>query len=119
MTIGIWQIALILIFILVWFGFGYLGIYTCNKFDILKRYIKKNHFIIICLFYLVLTSLITGKNIAHAVGMLIFISIITAINSLFRNKFAFKKILDEKFFQFLFGLIIFSTAVNILNLIPG
>ena len=118
MTIGIWQIVLIIVFIAVWIGFGYVGIYLCNKYNFLKKYIKKNNVLIICLIYLVITSFVTGKNIPYVFGTLITLSIFTSINSFFRNKFKFKEMFDQKFFQFLFGLIFVSAIVNLLNLFP-
>ena len=117
MTVGIWQIALILIFIPVWFGFGYLGIYIFKQNPQFKKYLTTKNVIIISLAYVLIISFVSGKNAAYGLGAIFTPYIITVINSLFRNKFKFKKTYDDKFYPFFMGLLVFSFLSTILSVI--
>ena len=107
-NIGIFQILILIAFIAFIVGTGYAGIYIIKQNPKLKKYIDKKNIIIISLIYIVLVSFISGKNAAYGIGAFASPYIITIINSLFRNKFKFNKIFDEKFYHFLLGILTFG-----------
>ena len=108
MSIGIGQIIIIAIAIAIIFGSGYLGIYIFKQNPQFKKYLTTKNVIIISLAYIVIVSFISGKNAAYGLGAIFTPYIITIINSLFRNKFKFKKTFDDKFYPFFMGLLGFG-----------
>ena len=67
--------------------------------------------------YIVAVSFISGKNAAYGFGAIFTPYIITIINSLFRNKFKFKKTFDDKFYPFFMGLLGFAFISTTLSAI--
>ena len=108
MSIGISQIIIIAIVILILLGSGYLGIYIVKQNPQFKKYLTTKNVIIISLAYIVIISFISGKNAAYGLGAIFTPYIITVINSLFRNKFKFKKTFDDKFYPFFMGVLVFA-----------
>ena len=108
MSIGIWQIIVLAIVIAILLGSGYLGIYIFKQNPQFKKYLTTKNVIIISLTYIVIVSFISGKNAAYGLGAIFTPYIITIINSLFRNKFKFKKTFDDKFYPFYIGVLILS-----------
>ena len=116
MSIGIWQIIVLAIVIGVFLGSGYLGIYIFKQNPQFKKYLTTKNVIIISLAYIVAVSFITGKIFAY--GFELYTPyIITIINSLFRNKFKFKKTFDDKFYPFFMGLLGFAFISTTLSAI--
>ena len=62
-------------------------------------------------------SFISGKNAAYGFGAIFTPYVITIINSLFRNKFKFKKTFDDKFYPFFMGLLGFAFISTTLSAI--
>ena len=116
-NIGIFQILILIAFIAFIVGTGYAGIYIIKQNPKLKKYIDKKNIIIISLIYIVLVSFVSGKNVAYGIGAFGSPYIITIINSLFRNKFKFNKIFDEKFYHFLLGIMTFGFISTTLSAI--
>ncbi len=115
MYIGIWQIIVLAIVIGILIGSGYLGIYIFNQNPKFKKFLTTKNIIIISLIYVVTVSFITGENAAYGMGALFTPYIVSIINSLFRNKFKFKKTFDAKFYPFFVGVLVFafiSTALS-------
>jgi len=108
MSIGIWQIVILVSFISILFGLGYLGIYIFKQNPKFKKYLTTKNVIVISLAYIVIVSFISGKNAAFGFGAILTPYIITIINSLFRNNFKFKKTFDDKFYPFFMGLLVFT-----------
>ena len=108
MSIGIWQIIILGIVIAILVGSGYLGIYIFKQNPHFKKYLTTKNVIIISLAYIVIVSFISGKNAAYGFGAILTPYIITVINSLFRNKFKFKKTFDDKFYPFFMGVLVFA-----------
>ena len=117
MSIGVWQIIILVIFIGVLLGFGYLGIYIFKQNPGLKKYLTTKNVIIISLTYIVVVSFISGKNAAYGFGAILTPYIIALINSLFRNRFKFKKTFDDKFYPFFVGLLFFAFISTTLSAI--
>ena len=103
MSIGIWQIIILAIVIGVLLGSGYLGIYIAEQNPKFKKFLTTKNVIIISLVYIVAVSFISGKNVAYGFGAILTPYVITLINSVFRNKFKFKKHLMTNFILFLWG----------------
>ena len=108
MSIGISQIIIIAIVIAILLGSGYLGIYIVKQNPQFKKYLTTKNVIITSLAYIVIISFISGKNAAYGLGAIFTPYIITVINSLFRNKFKFKKTFDDKFYPFFMGVLVFA-----------
>lgn len=108
MSVGIWQIIIFVAVIAFIVGTGYFGIYIFKQNPNLKKYISTKNTIIISLGYIVVVSFINGKNVAYGIGAFITPFLISIINSLFRNKFKFNKTFDDKFYPFLFGVLLFG-----------
>ena len=108
MSIGFWQIIILAIVIAILLGFGYLGIYIFKQNPQFKKHLTTKNVVIISLAYVLIVSFISGKNAAYGIGALFTPYIITIINSLFRNKFKFKKTFDDKFYPFFMGLLGFG-----------
>ena len=117
MSIGIWQIIILALFIVILLGFGYLGIYIFKQNPKLKKYLTTKNVIIISLAYIVAVSFISGKNAAYGFGAIFTPYVITIINSLFRNRFKFKKTFDDKFYPFFMGLLGFAFISTTLSAI--
>ena len=108
MSIGILQIIILVAFISILFGSGYLGIYIFKQNPKLEKYLTTKNVIVISLAYIVIVSFISGKNVAYGFGAILTPYILTLINSLFRNSFKFKKTFDDKFYPFFLGLLGFA-----------
>ena len=108
MIIGIWQILVLAVIIGLLLGSGYLGIYIFNQNPQFKKYLTTKNVIVISLAYIVIVSFVSGKNAAYGLGAIFTPYLITIINSLFRNKFKFKKTFDDKFYPFFLGLLGFG-----------
>jgi len=108
MSIGIWQIIILALFIVILLGSGYLGIYIFKQNPKLKKYLTTKNVIIISLAYIVAVSFISGKNAAFGFGAIFTPYIIALINSLFRNRFKIKNTFDDKFYPFFMGLLGFA-----------
>jgi len=117
MSIGIWQIIVLAIVIGVLLGSGYLGIYIFKQNPQFKKYLTSKNVIIISLAYIVAVSFISGKNAAYGFGAIFTPYVITIINSLFRNRFKFKKTFDDKFYPFFMGLLGFAFISTTLSAI--
>ena len=117
MYIGIWQIIILVIVIGILIGSGYLGIYIFNQNPKFKKLLTTKNIIIISLIYVVVVSFITGNNAAYGIGALFTPYIISIINSLFRNKFKFKKTFDAKFYPFFVGVLAFGFISTTLSAI--
>jgi len=74
--------------------------------------INKRNMIIISFIFIFWTSLFFNKNIGYAFGYFFIPFLISLIHSCVRNRFEFKKIIDQKFCQFLFGILIYAIIVN-------
>ena len=114
-SIGFWQIIVLIAVIAFIVGTGYFGIYIVKQNPKLKKYINKKNIIIISLAYIIIVSFISGKNAAYGIGAFATPYLISIINSLFRNKFKFNKIFDEKFYPFFLGILTFgliSTTIS-------
>ena len=105
MSIGIWQIIILALFIVILLGSGYLGIYIFNRNPQFKKYLTTKNIIVISLVYIVAVSFISGKNVAYGFGAIFTPYVIALINSLFRNRFKFKNTFDDKFYPFFIGLL--------------
>ena len=108
MSISIWQIIILVIFIGILLGSGYLGIYIFKQNPKFKKYLTTKNVIITSLAYIVIVSFISGKNVAYGFGAILTPYVITLINSLFRNNFKFRKTFDDKFYPFFMGLLSFA-----------
>ena len=117
MYISIWQIIILAIVIGILIGSGYLGIYIFNQNPKFKKLLTTKNIIIISLIYVVVVSFITGNNAAYGIGALFTPYIISIINSLFRNKFKFKKTFDAKFYPFFVGVLVFGFISTTLSAI--
>lgn len=117
MSIGFWQIIILAAVIGILLGFGYLGIYIFKQNPQFKKYLTTKNVIIISLAYVLVVSFISGKNAAYGLGAIFTPYIIAIINSLFRNKFKFKKTFDDKFYPFFMGLLVFSFLSTTLSVI--
>tara|TARA_Y100000817_G_C16588032_1_gene425009 strand:- start:226 stop:582 length:357 start_codon:yes stop_codon:yes gene_type:complete len=117
MYIGFWQIIIIAVVIGVLIGSGYLGIYIFNQNSKFKKFLTTKNIIIISLIYIVAISFITGKDAAYGIGALFTPYIVSIINSLFRNKFKFKKTFDAKFYPFFVGVLAFGFISTTLSAI--
>ena len=117
MSIGIWQIIILAIVIGVLLGCGYLGIYIAKQNPKFKKFLTTKNVIIISLVYIVAVSIISGKNVAFGFGAILTPYVITLINSVFRNKFKFKKTFDDKFYPFFMGLLGFAFVTTTLSAI--
>ena len=113
MTISFAQLFLIVITLLIIFGSGYLGIYVFKQNPHLKKYLNKKNIAIVSLVYILLISMISGNNAFYGIGSFIAVSIVTLVNSMFRNKMVFKKIFDEKFYYFFLGVVVFGLVSTI------
>ena len=105
MSTGFWGIIIVVAVISFHFGVGYLGIYIFNQNPKFKRYLTTKNVVVISLAYVVFVSFISAKDAAFGVGAFLAPYLITIINSLFRNKFKFRKTFDNKFYPFLIGLL--------------
>ena len=105
MSTGFWGIIIVVAVISFHFGVGYLGIYIFKQNPKFKRYLTTKNVVVISLAYVVFVSFISAKDAAFGVGAFLAPYLITIINSLFRNKFKFRKTFDEKFYPFLIGLL--------------
>lgn len=117
MSIGIWQIIILAIVIGVLLGSGYFGIYIAKQNPKFKKFLTTKNVIIISLVYIVAVSFISGKNVAYGFGAILTPYVITLINSVFRNKFKFKKTFDDKFYPFFMGLLGFAFVTTTLSAI--
>ena len=117
MSIGFWQIIILAIVIAILLGFGYLGIYIFKQNPQFKKYLTTKNVIIISLAYVLIISFISGNNAAYGLGAIFTPYIIAIINSLFRNKFKFKKTFDDKFYPFFMGVLVFSFLSTTLSVI--
>ena len=105
MSTGFWGIIIVVAVISFHFGVGYLGIYIFKQNPKFKRYLTTKNVVVISLAYVVFVSFISAKDAAFGVGAFLAPYLITIINSLFRNKFKFRKTFDKKFYPFLIGLL--------------
>ena len=117
MSIGFWQIFILAVVIGIFLGFGYLGIYIFKQNPQFKKYLTTKNVIIISLVFVLVVSFISGKNAAYGLGAILTPYIIAIINSLFRNKFKFKKTFDDKFYPFFIGLLVISFLSTTLSVI--
>ena len=117
MAIGLWQIVILALVIGLLLGSGYLGIYIAKQNPNFKKFLTTKNVIIISLVYIVAVSFISGKNVAYGFGAIITPYVITLINSVFRNKFKFKNIFDDKFYPFFMGLLGFAFITSTLSVI--
>ena len=111
MSIYFWGTVIIILYL----GFGYLGIYVFKQNPTFKIYLTTKNVVVISLAYVVLVSFISGKNAAFGVGAFLTPYLITVINSLYRNKLKFKKTFDEKFYPFFIGLLFFGFVSSIIS----
>ena len=117
MAIGFWQIIILALVIGLLLGSGYLGIYIAKQNPNFKKFLTTKNVIIISLIFIVAVSFISGKNVVYGFGAIITPYVITLINSIFRNKFKFKKTFDDKFYPFFMGLLCFAFITTTLSAI--
>ena len=111
MSIYFWGTVIIILYL----GFGYLGIYVFKQNPKFKIYLTTKNVVVISLAYIVLVSFISGKNVAFGVGAFLTPYLITVINSLYRNKLKFKKTFDQKFYPFFIGLLFVGFVSTIIS----
>jgi len=101
-------IILVILAIGLSFLAGYAGIYACNNNNFLNNKINKRNINIISIIFIFWASLFFNETVAYAFGYFFYPFSIAVIHSCVRNKFKLKKIIDQKFCQFLFGTLTLS-----------
>ena len=121
MSIGFWQIIILIVLIAVWFGCYALGVYICEKNKYLKKNINKTSVIFISLILLPIVMALTKEGFFFGIGAA-FVGpflLATLIHRLYPKIIKSKRIkpkifFNERYFYGYFAFIIFA-IINLLT----